>query len=65
MPEIKQRVRLALACQKRFRGKAYDMEAAPAAPLNFALKVLMLKGRGCGNSAVRVRDVDPRQGALH
>ena len=38
MPDIKRRVRLAWACNSRFKRELYDMEAAP-----FALKFLMLK----------------------
>ena len=58
MPEIKRRVRLAWACYSRFKRELYDMEAAP-----FTLKLRMLKAEVM-ETAVRVRNVDPRQGAL-
>ena len=59
MPEIKRRVRLAWARYSQFKRELYDMEAA-----SFDSEVAHAKGRGDGNSAVRVRNVDPRQGAL-
>ena len=56
---IKRRVRLAWACYSRFKWELYDMEAAP-----FALKLRALKTEVMENPAVRVRNVDPRKGAL-
>ena len=56
MPETTRRVRLAWACYSRFKRELYAMKAAP-----FTLK---LRTRGDGDPAVRVRNVDPRQGAL-
>ena len=58
MPEIKRRVPLAWACYSRFKRELYGMEAAP-----FTLKLRMLKAEVM-ETAVRVRNVDPRQGAL-
>ena len=40
MPEIKRRIRLVLACYKRFKRELYDMETVP-----FTLKVHMLRPR--------------------
>ena len=52
MPEIKRRVRLAWACYSQHGGCPVRSEVAHA------------NGRGDGNPAVRVRNVDARHGAL-
>ena len=61
MPDIKRRVRLAWACFIRFTRKLCDnmYGVCPARS-----EVAHAKGRGDGHPAVRVRNVDPRQGAL-
>ena len=61
MPEIKRRVRLAWACHKL---KSIQAGAVRYGGCPVRAEVAHAKGRGDGNPAVSVRNVDPRQGAL-